>query len=45
MEEIQDLRVKMQELMIEDDKELDKVKAWMNQLESDLEIYDQHLEK
>ena len=31
--------------MIEDDKELDNVKAWMNQLESDLEIYDQHLEK
>lgn len=44
-EEIQDLRAKMQELMIEDDKELDEVKAWTNQLESDLGRFDQHLEK
>lgn len=35
----------MQELMIEDDKELDEVKAWTNQLESDFGRYDQHLEK
>lgn len=31
--------------MIEDDKELDEVKAWTNQLESDLGRFDQHLEK
>ena len=35
----------MQGPMIENDKELDKVKAWTNQVESDLERYDQLLGK
>ena len=35
----------MQGPMIENDKKLDKVKAWTNQVESDLERYDQLLGK
>ena len=43
IDEIQDLKGKMQELMIEDDKELNDEKARPNQAESDLERYDQSL--
>ena len=39
VEEIQDLKGKMQELMIGDDKELDELGTWTNQEESDLERY------
>ena len=45
MKEIQDLKGRILELMIKmrirakDDKELDEVKVWTNQVESDLERY------
>ena len=37
MEEIQDLKGKKKELMIEGEKELEEVKALNNQVEADLE--------
>ena len=43
MEEIQDLKGKKKELMIEGEKELEEVKALNNQVEADLEWYDQPL--
>ena len=44
VEEIQDLKGKVQELMLESDKELDEVNEWTNKIEGDLEKYDQPLE-
>ena len=44
VEEIQDLKGKVHELMLESDKELDEVNEWTNKIEGDLEKYDQPLE-
>ena len=44
VEEIQDLKGKVQELMLESDKEIDEVNKWTNKIEGDLEKYDEPLE-
>ena len=45
VEEIQDLKGKVQELMLESEKQIEEIDEWTNEIEGLIEKYDQPLEK